>query len=74
MESELRGTLAIVNGQIQAELSGASPKAIPVLSNIFIYSADDHRVIIDLSDWDCMSDEGEDGHEGASVANVADGE
>lgn len=37
MEIELRGTLAIVNGQIQAELSGTFAKAIPALSNIFLF-------------------------------------
>lgn len=69
MESELRGTLAIVNGQIQAELSGTFPINIPGRLTTHSRFTDDHRVVIDLSDWDSASDgEKEDEREEANVA------
>lgn len=81
MEFELRGTLAIVSGQIQAELSGVFPKNVPRHLETHSYFTDDHRVVIDLSDWDSTFDDEqetgpEDGREGTNVSNVAvvDGE
>jgi hypothetical protein len=72
MQSELRGTLATVNGQIQAELSGTSSMNIPRRLSTHPRFIDDHKVVIDLSDWDSVSD-GEKEDE-PKETNVAGGE
>ena len=57
LSSDLRRTMAVVNGQIQAEESSAFAKN--VLKRLVTHSCftDGGRVLLDMSDWDDESDE-----------------
>ena len=72
IESEMCTSLALVRSQINAELSGASSNILQLLV-IHLRSADDSKVVIDLTQCDGMS-EGDDEDNGQSAdATDADG-
>jgi len=57
IKDDLRETLAIINGQIEAEQSGGFAKNIPrylATNSCFI---DDRKVVIDMSDWESGSED-----------------
>ena len=67
VKKDLQETLAIVNGQIQAIKSGTSledSSGCFATDSCFI---DDHKLVIDMSDWEDTSDEDEKDDRSASV-------
>lgn len=75
LKDNLCETLAIVRAQIQSENFGTSSESPQVLGDSFV--ADDHRVVIDLSDWENASDaeneENKNKDVDTSAANMAEG-
>jgi len=70
LKGDLRETLAIISGQIRTEESGTFAKNVVKCLETHSCFTDDHKVIIDLSDWESTSDEEEeDGIEDASGAD-----
>jgi len=68
LKGDLRETLAIISGQIQTEESGTFTKKVVNRLEAHLCFTDDHKVIIDLSDWESTSDE-EDEIEDASAVD-----
>jgi hypothetical protein len=63
LKGDLRETLAIISSQIRTEESGTFANNFLKRLGNHSHFTDDHKVIIDLSDWESASDE----EEGASA-------
>lgn len=72
LKSELKCTLALVEGQTQVQLSGVFFPNIP--RSIMTHLSLTERSTIDLTDWDSSSDEErEDGENDTDMSNAAVG-
>ena len=72
VKKDLRETLAIINGQIHAAESGTFAKNVLKCLVTHLNFTDDHKLIIDMSDWEDTPDEedstGEDKKEDGNAA------
>jgi len=57
VKSDLRETLAIVNGQIGAMQSGTFPRNVLECLATYRNFTDDHKLIINMSDWEDEEEE-----------------
>lgn len=73
VKTEIGETLDFLNARIQAEQSGAFFEGIPGWLTTHLYFADDHKVVLDLSDWESASDGEEEGDKFASAENTVGG-
>ena len=74
VKADIGEALAFVDGKIQAERSGVFSKEILICLATHQCFTDDHRVILDVSDWESASgEENEDEDEYTSAENIAGG-